>query len=71
MKTGLAREYGSANSRNKRDRLGVRRFIRAVGHTFVTRPACGCAPGKGSHEVPRICPDCGGAALTPEESTLG
>lgn len=65
---GLAKEYGSHNSRNKRNDIGARRFVRQIGHGWVLRPACGCELPFATHiGDPLVCSTCGGARLTQGE----
>lgn len=67
---GLAKEYGTDNTRNKRADLGARRFVRFTGHHAVLRPACGCVlPFATYIGDPLICSACGGARLTSNETT--
>lgn len=69
MKTGLAREHGSATTRDKRTTAGVRRFVRSIKNHSVLRPACGCALGVAMFMGDAlICEDCGGARLTQAET---
>lgn len=67
--TGLAKQYGTPNTRDKRGDVSARRFVRKVGHGAVLRPACGCALPFATHiGDPLVCPTCGGARLTAEET---
>ncbi len=67
--TGLARAFGTPQTRDKRSDLGARRFVRKVGHGSVLRPACGCSLPFATHiGDPLVCSDCGGARLTPGET---
>ena len=61
---GLAKQHGAPSSRDKRKLGGNKRYVRAVGHSFVLRPACCC---DAVEEPGGICPTCGGASLTNKE----
>jgi len=67
---GLAKAFGSPATRDKRNALGTRRFVRMVKNHAVLRPVCGCEiPFAMNMGDPLVCVDCGGARLTPNEST--
>jgi len=66
---GLAKEFGTPATRDKRSKLGTRRFVRMVKNHAVLRPACGCViPFATYMGDPLVCTDCGGARLTPGEA---
>lgn len=63
------KEYGAPRTRDKRNDIGARRFVRALGTGFVLRPACACDLPFATHiGDPLICSTCGGARLTSRDT---